>query len=64
MGVRYAALNMNTATETTPVEEQQTRAGAMCTCSGSPLSSSWYYFWFIDPPAVLAGRSGLTSRET
>lgn len=60
--VRYAALTMEETTMTLPVEDVQVHTdatGGSC----SPLSSSWYYFWFTNPPAALAGRFGCTRED-
>lgn len=60
--VRYAALTMEDANVTLPVEDARMRTNATG-CSCIPLSSSWYYFWFTNPPAALAGRFGCTGED-
>ena len=61
-GVRYAALTMEDANVNLPVEDLQERTGAMSDLC-APLSTSWYYFWFTNPPAALAGRFGCTRED-
>jgi hypothetical protein len=53
---------MENAIVNLPVEDIQER-GAATSGTGVALSSSWYYFWFTNPPAALAGRFGCSREE-
>jgi len=45
------ALRMNCAELATPVEDTIELAVPMAS------ANAWYFYWFTNPPAVLAGRS-------